>query len=199
MADDVPPRRAKAAVRRRILARRATLTRLGASASALCNHVLAAPWVQPGGCLAAYVPIGREPGSVALLDALTGRGCRVLLPVICTDVAAETLDWAAYDGVLAPGPWGLRQPTGQRLGSAALNTADAVLVPALAVDRRGTRLGRGGGFYDRSLHRIRPGTPLIALLHDGELLDEALPAERHDVAVTAAVTPAYGVVELRPS
>lgn len=193
MADDLPPRLAKEAVRRRLLARRATLTDLASSAGALSHHVLAATWAAPGRCLAAYVPIGSEPGSVALLSELTSRGCRVLLPI----VSAEVLDWAAYDGALVPGPWGLREPPGPRLGRDALAAADAVLVPALAVDRRGTRLGRGAGFYDRSLGFARPTTPLVALLHDEELRDETLPAEPHDVPMTAAITPSDGMVEVR--
>ncbi|MBA2417221.1 MAG: 5-formyltetrahydrofolate cyclo-ligase [Geodermatophilaceae bacterium] len=193
MVDYPSLRLAKAAARRDILARRAALTDLASPAVALSDHVAA--WTRAGSCVAAYVPVGSEPGSVALLDALTGRGCRVLLPIVSADV----LDWAAYDGVLAPGPWGLRQPAGPRLGVAALATADAVLVPALAADRRGTRLGRGAGFYDRSLRRVRPGTPLAALLHDGELVEQLLPAEPHDVPVTAAITPSDGVVELTRS
>lgn len=70
-----------------------------------------------------------------------------------------------------------------------------MLVPALAVDRWGTRLGRGAGYYDRSLHRARPGTPLVALPHDGELVDDRLPAEPPDIPMTAAITPGGGVVE----
>jgi 5-formyltetrahydrofolate cyclo-ligase len=64
-----------------------------------------------------------------------------------------------------------------------------VLVPALAVARDGVRLGRGGGSYDRALARVAPGTPRVALLFDGELVD-ALPADPWDVPVTDAVTPA---------
>ena len=70
--------------------------------------------------------------------------------------------------------------------------ADAVLVPALAVDRAGNRLGRGGGSYDRALARVGPMVPLIALIYDAELLDR-VPAEPHDVRVRAAVSPAAGM------
>lgn len=175
-----------------MLAHRGSLTDLAAPARAIREHVLAAPWWRPGCCVAAYVPIGAEPGSLDLLDALTAAGYTVLLPIVSTGI----LDWGAYDGVLEPGPWGLRQPSGRRLGATALGTADAVLVPALAVDRRGTRLGRGAGFYDRSLRHASPGTPLVALLHDGELVEEILPVETHDVPMTAAITPTDGLVQL---
>jgi 5-formyltetrahydrofolate cyclo-ligase len=61
-----------------------------------------------------------------------------------------------------------------------------VLVPALAVDARGNRLGRGGGSYDRALARVGGQVPTIALLYDAELLAH-VPAEPHDQRVRAAV------------
>jgi len=67
-----------------------------------------------------------------------------------------------------------------------------VLVPALAVDRAGNRLGRGGGSFDRALARVGPLVPLIALVYDDELIDR-VPAERHDVPVRAAVSPVRGI------
>jgi 5-formyltetrahydrofolate cyclo-ligase len=66
-----------------------------------------------------------------------------------------------------------------------------VVVPALAVDRRGVRLGRGGGYYDRALVHARADAVLVALVFDDELVDE-LPAEEHDRLVTAVVTPSGG-------
>ena len=68
-------------------------------------------------------------------------------------------------------------------------------MPALAVDHRGVRLGRGGGYYDRALAAAPAGVPLVALLHDGELV-ERLPADPWDTTVTSAVEPAIGWTEL---
>lgn len=193
MPSDRPAAEAKKPVRRRLLARRAAIDDLDAAAAALGRHVLAQPWAGAGSCVAAYVPVGSEPGSVGLLGQLRARGVRVLLPV----VAGRELDWAVYDGALRPGPWELIEPAGTPLGVQALATADVILLPAVAVDRRGTRLGRGAGFYDRALPHARPGTPLLALLHDGELLDDELPAEPHDVPLTGAITPTDGVVRFQ--
>lgn len=179
-------------VRRRLLARRAAIDDLDAVAARLARHVLGQGWAVGGRCVAAYVPVGSEPGSVALLDQLRARGVRLLLPV----VAGRELDWARYDGDLRAGPWELIEPAGTPLGVRALAAADVVLVPAVAVDHRGTRLGRGAGFYDRALPRARAGTPLLALLHDGELLAEMLPVEPHDIALTGAITPADGLISL---
>jgi 5-formyltetrahydrofolate cyclo-ligase len=112
-----------------------------------------------------------------------------LLPVLLPD---DDLDWAEYDGRLAPGRRGLQEPVGPRLGREALSRCDLVLVPALLVDRQGWRLGKGGGSYDRALGRATGLT--VALLHEGGLVD-ALPHEPHDVPVQAVCTPS-GVVRL---
>ncbi|MFC8716756.1 5-formyltetrahydrofolate cyclo-ligase [Kitasatospora sp. NPDC057198] len=180
----------KAALRSRLLAERRALgePERAAAAGALAGH--AAALVPPGGTVAAYVSVGAEPGTRPLLRALAGAGVRVLLPVLLPD---NDLDWARYEGDdrLSPAARGLLEPAADRLGPDAVLTADVVLLPGLAVDRRGVRLGRGGGSYDRVLARLaRDGAqPLLAtLLYAHELLP-AVPAEPHDLPVHAAVTP----------
>ena len=105
---------------------------------------------------------------------------------------AESLDPAPLSRLKAAlRPDWTRTIAARRVAAGAL----VVLVPALAVDRRGVRLGRGAGFYDRSLTLARPDTPLIAVVRDDELLDR-LPAEPHDVRMTHALTPQKGLVDL---
>lgn len=152
-----------------------------------------AGWVSTfGGTVCAYRPVGSEPGADLLLPALLDAGCRVLLPVV---VRRQPLDWAVYDGpsCLAPAAYGLLEPVGPRLGPAAIATADTVLVPALAVDRSGVRLGRGGGYYDRSLPSARGR--LMAVVYDTELVS-TLPREPHDILMTATLTPTQGPTPL---
>lgn len=162
--------------------------------SALQEAVLS--WLDGRGArtVTAYVPVGGEPGSPSLLDALRDAGLRVLLPIV---VGHEPLEWAAYTGPdsLRPARFGLLEPAGDRLGRAAIGEADALLVPALAVDHQGVRLGRGAGHYDRSLPLAAPGAALIGVVRDGEFVAE-LPGEPHDVRMTGVLTPRRGVVAL---
>lgn len=180
-----------------LLARRSAPPELhDADAHALSTHLPAV--VRAGQTVCAYVPVGSEPGSVGLIDALLRLGTRVLLPVARHDVAGIPLplQWGEYrPGTLVIARFGLREPSRPWLNVDAVAAADVVLVPALAVDRRGVRLGRGAGFYDQSLTLARPDTPLIAVVRDDELLDR-LPAEPHDVRMTHALTPQKGLVEL---
>jgi 5-formyltetrahydrofolate cyclo-ligase len=154
--------------------------------------------VDAGSTVCAYVPVGDEPGSIEMLDVLLRWAGRVLLPVARTtsDDVPMPLRWGEYqrDG-LARGRWGLLEPLEPWLPESALAEASVVLVPALAVDRSGVRLGRGRGFYDRSLAGRDPQARLMAVVRDEELLDE-LPAEPHDVPMTHALTPRRGVVAL---
>jgi 5-formyltetrahydrofolate cyclo-ligase len=144
-----------------------------------------------------HVPVRREPGAapdgaVPVLDAAVALGRRVLLPVT---VGEAPLDWAVFGGRedLVPGPHGLLEPGGPRLGPAAIGDAAVVVVPALAATASGVRLGRGGGHYDRSLPLASSTTVVVALVGDDELLAD-LPAEPHDVPVDAVWRPGGGLL-----
>lgn len=172
---------------------RRSLLEVSESARAIADHLMATPELRRAATVAAYVSIGTEPGTGPLLDALGALGRRVILPVVLPDL---DLDWAVYDGPasLARARRGLLEPVGERLGLAAVATADVVLTPGLAVDRTGMRLGQGGGCYDRTLGRVPVGTFTCTLLYADELL-AAVPADTHDRPVTAVATPA-GVIRL---
>jgi 5-formyltetrahydrofolate cyclo-ligase len=187
---------AKASLRRQILAARAALTadQRAAAGRAIRDALLALPQVQMAGTVAAYYSIGAEPDTHGLVYALWKRGSYVLLPRLRPDM---DLDWASYEGPdsLHAGPRGLTEPTEASRGVAAVSRADLVIVPALAVDRQGVRLGRGGGSYDRALARVGPQVPTIALLYDAELLDE-VPAAAHDQRVRLVASPTTGITSL---
>jgi 5-formyltetrahydrofolate cyclo-ligase len=184
---------AKAALRRRLVAARERLTAAERRAAGhlLRDAVLALPQTQMAGTAAAYYSVGTEPDTRGLVYALWKRGTYVLLPLL---LPGGELDWASYEGPdsLVPGARGLLEPAEPPRGAAAVASADLVIVPALAADRRGFRLGRGGGSYDRALARVGGPVPTVALLYDGELLDE-VPAGPHDLPVRMIAQPGKGI------
>jgi 5-formyltetrahydrofolate cyclo-ligase len=186
----------KSLLRKDLLAARAQVggAERTAAGHALMNAILAMPQTGMAGTIAAYLSAGTEPPTTGLVYALWKRGSYVLLPVLLPD---NDLDWASYEGPdsLSPGPHGLLEPTEPRRGPAGIASADLVIVPALAADRRGNRLGRGGGSYDRALARVGPSVPTIALLYDDELLGE-VPAGPHDQPVRVVAQPSRGITTL---
>jgi 5-formyltetrahydrofolate cyclo-ligase len=183
----------KASLRRQVVAARVAMsvTERGAAGRLIRDQVLEMPEVAAAGTIAAYYSVGTEPDTRALVFALWKRGSYVVLPVLQED---GDVDWASYEGPdsLAPGPKGLLQPVEPVRGHGTVARADVVLVPALAVDAGGHRLGRGGGSYDRALARVSGQVPTIALIYDAELVS-SLPAEPHDQRVRAAVRPSDGI------
>jgi 5-formyltetrahydrofolate cyclo-ligase len=188
---------AKSALRAEVLTARRALPadQRGEAGRRLRDAVLELPETQMAGTVAAYVSVGSEPDTRALIFALWKRGSYVLLPVLRADA---DLDWASYEGPdsLAAGPRGLLEPVEPRRGVTAITSADLVIVPALAVDQAGARLGRGGGSYDRALARVGRSILTLALLYDGELLDR-VPAGPHDQPVRAVARPGQGITRLR--
>ncbi|MFN8167603.1 MAG: 5-formyltetrahydrofolate cyclo-ligase [Candidatus Nanopelagicales bacterium] len=150
------------------------------------------------GVVAAYASFGTEPGTDELRALLAVSGVRVLLPVIAEDGG---LDWGWDHGELATTgvSLGIPEPQGDVVGHGADGLHQlgcrVVLVPALAVDLAGRRIGKGGGYYDRLIAALdaHPGTaPLLcAVVHDDEVLDAdpGIPADPWDRPVDAVLTP----------
>ena len=180
--------------RRRSLAperdRGADVEAIAAAASAFLD-TLALPPEGPGGhpaygsqpCVAIYRSLPTEPPTEALAEMLHTRGVMVLVPEMLPD---KDLDWHELraDGSEGPG-----------LGSEAIGDAQVIFTPALAVDHSGTRLGQGGGSYDRALARRHPHAVVVAIVNDEEYAVQPLPRDAQDVRVNAVITPGVG---LRP-
>jgi 5-formyltetrahydrofolate cyclo-ligase len=185
---------AKQALRRRILTSRGFLhgDQRNEAGKRLRDAVLELPQTQMAGTVAAYYSVGTEPPTHSLVYALWKRGTYVLLPQVRSD---GTLGWASYEGPdsLVPAAHGLLEP--EAAGDRVITSADLVVVPALAVDRSGNRLGRGRGFYDRALTGVGPLIPTIALLYDGEFLDE-VPAGPLDHPVRMVAEPTAGLTPI---
>ncbi len=146
------------------------------------------------GSIGAYVSYAGEPGTIHIREFTTANGIRLALPIIRPDFA---LDWAWDSEDVAPGRnyAGVPEPTGAVVAHGADGIVSlhcrVLLVPALAVDARGYRMGKGGGFYDRllaGLEHLEARPLMVAVVHDDEVLDE-LPVEEHDHPVDAVLTP----------
>ncbi|WP_010542310.1 5-formyltetrahydrofolate cyclo-ligase [Dietzia alimentaria] len=177
----------KNAVRRTVLARRAAVpSSVRATRDReIARHVRAL--VTPGLVVCAYVPDDDEAGGPGLPETLLRSGAQVLLPV---SPAIGPLEWAAYSGPadMVRGRFGIPVPSATPDPPERVAEADLVLVPAVAVDRAGNRLGRGGGYYDRSLALTGPRTRVLSLLDAENVLDH-VPAEPHDRPVHGVITP----------
>lgn len=173
--------------RRNVLARRRDMTTddRRQAAEAIAAHVLAQPIVAGASRIAAYVSMPSEPGTDPTIAGLLDRGIEVIVPV---SLKGGTLDWVVYspEATHSKTELGIAEPEGERLGTETLASVDFVIVPALAVDESGNRLGRGAGYYDRALAGVT--APVCALLFAGEIAD-VLPHEQHDIAMNMVITP----------
>ncbi|MFD5213031.1 5-formyltetrahydrofolate cyclo-ligase [Microbacterium sp. NPDC058345] len=133
-----------------------------------------------------------EPGTHEFVRGAVARGIRVLLPITRAD---GLLDWAVADDLdaVSEGLFGLPEPTGEVLGPIAVNDVDLMIIPAAAVDRTGTRLGWGRGYFDKTIGSMEKCPPVYAVIYDSEVLD-SLPRELHDQPVDGLVTPTQTIV-----
>lgn len=176
----------RAAIRER-RARRSDKERADA-AQALAAHGLEA--VGAARCVSIYVARPTEPGTLPLIEALHERGVRILLPVLGPRLERTWAEFRSADDLRERAPGRPPEPSGPTLPGEAIAEAEVVLAPALAVDVLGTRLGQGGGWYDRVLTHLPAGRHVFAMVHDDELVaDRLLPRSEHDVPVDAVITP----------
>lgn len=141
--------------------------------------------------VAAYCSSPGEPDTSVLLDALVNEGIEVFLPICEPDFA---LSWAVYTpGVeFVPSPLApVLEPVGPRFGNEIFNDINTLIIPALAIDAQGLRLGQGGGYYDRFLPLIEDSPVRVAaVVYDDEFVDEgSFPVAEHDQPVDLVFTP----------
>jgi len=132
-------------------------------------------------CVAIYRSLPTEPPTEALAEMLHARGVPVIVPEMLPD---KDLAWHELRADGSAGP---------RLGPDAIGAAQVIFTPALAVDHSGTRLGQGGGSYDRALARRHPDAVIVAIVNDEEYSVQPLPRHAHDVRVNAVITPGGGL------
>lgn len=152
----------------------------------LAAHLLALPEIASAHVVLAYAASAEEIDVAPAVDALRERGVRVVFPRICGP-GELTLHDIECDADLEAGPFGIRQPC-ETSAECPRDEVDAVLVPGVAFDPVGRRLGYGGGYYDRLLPTLPAAATAIGVAFDEQLVPE-LPAEEHDARMGVVVTP----------
>ena len=188
---------AKRAMRREATARRRELAAPDDAGPLLIDNLLGAGAVPDGAPVSGFWPIGSEIDMAPVLRALAARGHAVALPVVVgRDRPLVFRAWREGDA-MAEGPYGIREP----LESAPEIAPQVLLVPLLAFDRAGYRLGYGGGFYDRSLAMLREGGRAIAIGAAWAAQEvPAVPHDQHDQPLDWMLTEreCFRIAEARP-
>lgn len=153
--------------------------------------LLSIPAVKDAHTIALYASRSSEPSTLPILNYLQALDKQILLPVLGTGLQRGWAPYAGEDDLMERAPGRPPEPSTTHLSAEALQAADVIIAPALAVDSRGVRLGQGGGWYDRALLHARAGVQTIALVYPEEIYDAAtmpLPHEDHDLPVHAVAT-----------
>lgn len=162
-----------------------TVAQVQQASAAACKNLESLDLSSKFSHVGAYQSFRNEIDIHAFLGVLRAQGCHTYLPRIA---APGTLDFIAADDStqLVAGTFGILEPAGKPVSS---NLIDLFLVPAIAFDRQGQRLGFGKGFYDRILHSEGSRRPTaIGIAYHWQITDEPLPAEEHDIAMDIIVT-----------
>ena len=162
------------------------VTDRAAASAAAAMRSLSHPDVTGASAVLAYAATAEEIDPSALVLELRARGARIAYPRVCGP-GELALHWVGAQEELAAGYCGIAEP-GPDASQASVEDFDLVIVPGTAFDGACARLGMGGGFYDRLLGRLRPGTFTVALAYDEQIVP-CVPLEGHDIALDAVFTP----------
>lgn len=157
MATDIDE--AKRSMRREATARRAAMTPPGDAAQRLVENLSNADIVPEGASVSGFWSIGDEIDVRPVLLALAQRGHQIALPVVVRRGQPLVFRTWRQGDEMSEGPFGIREP----MSSAREISPVVLLVPLLAFDRKGYRLGYGGGFYDRTLAALRSRGEIVAI------------------------------------
>lgn len=173
--------RARARAARRAMAPDAR----GRANASICRKLLQLPELEGAASVLAYAASPEEADPALAVEELRARGRRVAMPRI--EAPGElSLRWVDAGDALEEGPFGLRQPS-DAASRADAGAIEASIVPGVAFGRDGSRLGYGGGYYDRLLKILPLSAPKVGIAFESQLFD-SLPSDVHDVAVDIVVT-----------
>jgi 5-formyltetrahydrofolate cyclo-ligase len=177
----------KKSIRQQILARRRSLSfdQWHASSKRAQLQLLHLDEYVNAACIALYASANNETDTVDILEEAFSTGKKVLYPAVCGHRMVfrqvESL------GSLSKGSYGILEPcpTGDDFHA---DEPDLIVVPGVVFDLAGHRIGYGKGYYDRFLQHPGRKAHLVGFCHDFQLIDEAIPAEKHDIRMDLIVT-----------
>lgn len=183
---------AKRALRKEMRTRRAELSpaEVELSSERIAQQVIPLPEWQSAQTV--HIFVGSLPGEVKTDGIITDcfeRNCRVMIPVIDQSTRSMRSVWLKSLDELIPTSWGGREPVNADIADES--AIDIVIVPGVAFDREGHRLGMGAGYYDRFLRNIR--APRIAVAHSVQLI-EHIPTDATDESVDIVIIPNETIV-----
>ena len=154
-----------------------TAQQIESASAELAEKLFAHPAYQRAEALYGYLSYNQEVRTAAILERAQHDGKRVAVPKVYGDTMKFL--WLDALGAVAPGAYGIPEPVAD--GPVAEDPAALVLMPGLAFDREGHRMGYGGGFYDKYLSAY-PGHPTLALCYGFQMVPH-LETEAHDLPV----------------
>lgn len=161
---------------------------LDSLSSQIARRVLELPEVEKARTISTYLHIGSEVRTRAIVDWCLARGKRVVVPV--TNKSSRRLIFSELhypDRELELGTFGIPEPKHEFLRPVPLDEAEVVLIPGIAWDLRGYRIGYGGGFYDRSINALRTPLKKVGLVYEFQIIRK-IPVTRYDRPVDIMVT-----------
>ncbi len=183
------PAGAKAALRKTILAERRQLSaaEVAKRSRRITEHLLADPFYQKARVLMAYAPCNNEVDLCQLIQTALAEGKQVALPLSLWEKRQLLpVPVTKYPEDLTPGCCGILEPQ-LKVPPFPLEKLDLVLVPGVAFDVNGYRLGYGQGFYDRFLRDLKPGTGIVGAAFSFQIVASVYP-EAHDFALPCLVS-----------
>ncbi|BBL78785.1 5-formyltetrahydrofolate cyclo-ligase [Rubrobacter xylanophilus] len=180
----------KSGIRSEVLRRREALGGLlrGRLGEEILGRVRGLEEYRAAGVVLAYAGVGSELDTAGFLRGVIGSGRRLVLPRVNREERRLELYEVEDPGRdLVPGVWGIPEPDPERTRRVGFEEVEFVLVPGVAFDRRGGRLGHGAGYYDRLLGGARSLPPLVGAAFEVQIV-ECVPMEPHDVFVDLVVT-----------
>jgi 5-formyltetrahydrofolate cyclo-ligase len=186
----------KRSLRQQILARRRALSHdqwLASSRMAEQKFLSLEEYLRAD-CIALYAPAHNEADTAGILEAAFAAGKRVLYPAVCG--VGMVFRQVHGLGCLTEGSFGILEPCPTGIDHHA-DEPDLIVVPGIAFDQSGHRIGYGKGYYDRFLQHPGRTAHLVGLCHDFQLIDGAIPAEGHDIRMEIIVTDRR-IVQVKP-